>query len=824
MRNQEAARYARGAAITAGAIALVVAGVYAKRAIQFARVRHLVPAVVPVTVQQQTGEFKFTKMEQDRAIFTIRASQATRFKDEDRSLLKDVWVTIYGRAGDRNDNIHTRECSYEPKSGDVHCTGDVEIDIQGANPASGKPADKELEVKTSNLSFNRDTGEASTPERVNFRSPQGHGTAMGVSYSTATAVVRLEHAVTMEIVPADGSANHPGAGAAQSFGGVPVTATGSSLEIRRNDRRVILNGPAALKQGQRELSAETISIELDATFHAQRVTAEGHPVVRSAEASGNAEVAAERFEGFLNAAGWLDRMVADGNVRGTRSASGTPASRTTAPQQAAAATTDHFSAARVEFEMQPTKNLVREMKATGGVALDSEQAGASRALKTEALLVKFGASSQPDQQKIESAETLSPATIQTRTGDETTDLRAKKFVTQFGPGGRLEKLLGHSGVEVRREIGKAVPQVSSSAELIATFSPTGEWDTLDQTGNVRFQQGDRRASADRAKIVRSTDLIALDGAPVISDASSRTTAGSVTINQKSGEIQASGNVASTYLAAAQSGAMNLGAGPAHISADTLSGSTNSGHVVYVGRARLWQGESVMDAKQIEVWRDEKKLEATGNVVAVFPQSSSSPLGTGFGAAPAKLGAKPSPVAARPATSTGPPAAAPKAGSTLWVIRAPMLTYWDDQSKARLESGVTATSQQGELTSRTLDAYLGPANPAANPAAKPGPASSSPGQTAASAPSAAAAGGRQLTRIVALGAVVVRQGDRRGTSEEAIYTAADQKFVLSGGEPTIRDANSDTTTGRSLTFFVANDTILIDSQEGSRTLTKHRVEK
>jgi lipopolysaccharide export system protein LptA len=71
---------------------------------------------------------------------------------------------------------------------------------------------------------------------------------------------------------------------------------------------------------------------------------------------------------------------------------------------------------------------------------------------------------------------------------------------------------------------------------------------------------------------------------------------------------------------------------------------------------------------------------------------------------------------------------------------------------------------------------------------------------------------------------VRQGERRGTAEEAVYTAADQKFVLSGGEPTISDANSDTTTGHSLTFFVANDTILIDSQEGTRTLTKHRVEK
>ena len=183
MRNQEAARYARWAAMMAGAIALVVAGVYAKRAIQTAHARRAAPAVVPATVQQQSAEFKFTKMEQDRAIFTIRASQATRFKDQDRSLLEDVWITIYGRAGDRNDNIHTRECSYEPTSGEVHCQGEVQIDIQGAAPASGKPADKELQVKTSNLSFNRDTGEASTPEKVEFQSPQGHGRA--VEFPTA---------------------------------------------------------------------------------------------------------------------------------------------------------------------------------------------------------------------------------------------------------------------------------------------------------------------------------------------------------------------------------------------------------------------------------------------------------------------------------------------------------------------------------------------------------------------------------------------------------------------------------------------------------------
>jgi lipopolysaccharide export system protein LptA len=62
------------------------------------------------------------------------------------------------------------------------------------------------------------------------------------------------------------------------------------------------------------------------------------------------------------------------------------------------------------------------------------------------------------------------------------------------------------------------------------------------------------------------------------------------------------------------------------------------------------------------------------------------------------------------------------------------------------------------------------------------------------------------------------------AEQAEYTAADGKFVLSGGQPTLTDAARDTTTGHSLTFYVASDTILIDSQEGSRTLTKHRVEK
>ena len=87
-----------------------------------------------------------------------------------------------------------------------------------------------------------------------------------------------------------------------------------------------------------------------------------------------------------------------------------------------------------------------------------------------------------------------------------------------------------------------------------------------------------------------------------------------------------------------------------------------------------------------------------------------------------------------------------------------------------------------------------------------------------------AGAQQISHAVAAGGVTVQQGERRATADHGEYTAADGKFVMSGGTPTIFDAASGTTTGRQLTFFLADATIIVDSENGSRTLTKHRVEK
>ena len=293
---------------------------------------------------------------------------------------------------------------------------------------------------------------------------------------------------------------------------------------------------------------------------------------------------------------------------------------------------------------------------------------------------------------------------------------------------------------------------------------------------------------------RAQQTATLTGHATARDATTLTSAQKLTFWQATGDVQGEGGVRSSDLSARGS-AVHLAPVAANVSADHLSGNSKSGRALYSGHARMWQGDSVLEAESIELLKNERMMNAAGNVRAVFPQAPANPAGSATNAA------KPKP-------------------PVLWHAQSAKLTYWDQENRARLEQNVVVQSPDEKITSALLDLYFTRANVAGSGAV----VTSANSNGSSNGGPASLSGAQQISRAVATGNVTVQQGERRATAEHGEYTAADGKFVMSGGTPTIFDASEGTTTGHQLTFFLADATIIVDSENGSRTLTKHRVEK
>jgi lipopolysaccharide export system protein LptA len=81
---------------------------------------------------------------------------------------------------------------------------------------------------------------------------------------------------------------------------------------------------------------------------------------------------------------------------------------------------------------------------------------------------------------------------------------------------------------------------------------------------------------------------------------------------------------------------------------------------------------------------------------------------------------------------------------------------------------------------------------------------------------------EIERAVADGHVTVIQPTRHAAGEHGEYEAAPGKIQLTGGSPTLYDAEKGTTTGQRLTFFVHDDRLIVDGSDQLPTSSKHRV--
>jgi lipopolysaccharide export system protein LptA len=814
-------RLRRLLAATAVGLTLVVAGMYFYARWRATDVLKKIPGKIGIEISRTASGFQLSKSEGKRTLFTVQASNVKELKLNGNAELHNVSIVLYGRDSSRFDQIYGDDFAYNQKTGDVVAKGDVQIDLV-ANPTGIASPDqstpKELKnpihLKTRDLVFNKDSGNAATEARVEFRMPQATGWAVGVKYAGKSNTLTLAsqiHVVT----------NGPDAAVIEAEHGI----------ITNDPHEVVLDRPHVTRPG--------------GTFQADRAVL------------------------YLGRDNEVERILATGNITSDTRAEDTKRSDRGADRNSVAANSAperqpsemHTTADQAEFLLEGKQNLLRTTTMTGNVHMEQSGpepmkgdagrvimsfAGQNKLQKVHAVdgvrmtqkaasgtkPAGKGAASGPQDFEItapiidfaiaqghilEHAVTsgaaqimitqAAPATPQNSAAKpaspQTTVVTAGKFDAQFAYADGRDRITNVHGAPNARIVNSAPGQpdrISTSDSVDAVFlAKGGGIDFVTQLGNVAYadgQQPDKRmqAWANSAHYTPSDQMLVLTGNPRVTNGGMATTANSIRMNRATGDALAQGDVKSTYsdLKEQPDGALLSSSSPIHVTAQSMTAHKSPGTSLYSGNARLWQDANIIEAPTIEFDRDRRFVTALGTpaqpVQTILVQKEKPQTGNG--------------AAITSGTGKSGTKASPLGGSSPISITAAKLTYADSERKAHYEGGVDAKGADFTATAKTADAYLLPRSQTSNKQGLAGPG--------------------QLDHMVAQGDVVVRQPNRHADGQTLVYTTADDKFVLTGGPPSIFDAEQGKITGVSLTFFRGDDRVLVEGEASTPVVTQTRV--
>ena len=792
-------RLRRVLAVTAIVLTVAVAGMYFYARSRARNVLKEVPNKIGYEIKQTASGFQYSKSDGGRTLFTIQASGVKEFVEGDRAELHNVNIILYGRDSSRYDQIYGDDFAYDPQSGNITAKGDVQIDLV-ANPAGLTSPDqtipKELKnpihLKTRDLIFNKETGNAETPGRVEFRTAQASGWAVGAKYAGKNNALTLASQIHVAVSGANASV---------------IEAEHGTIT---SDPRQILLEHAHLDRQGGVLLADQAVFYLDAENNVQRVLATGNvnAVERTVARKNRGQdrsTAAQEFRGTAEQAEFV--LNDKGNLLRTATLTG----KVHIEQEGAQPI--QGDAGRVVMDFAG-KNELQRVHAEDGAKLQQKGAqtasAAAQDFELTAPVIDFDvAQGHVLQRAVTSGAaqiTILPAEGPPGTApssQQQTVVTAGRFEGKFSNDQGRNSLRSIHGAPNARIVNSTPGQpdrVSTSESVDALFLPQGGIESVTQQGNVAYNDGqtpDKRtqAFASNARYTPADQVLVLTGNPRVTTGAMLTTAKTVRINRATDDALAEGDVKSTYsdLKEQPDGALLASSSPIHVTARTMTSHNNPGVALYSGGARLWQDANVIEAPTIQFDRDRRFVTAQGTAAApvqtILVQEEKQPDKTH-------------------ANGQGSVKGTPLGQSSPIAITAAKLTYADSERKIHYEGGVQAKGADFTATSKTADAYLLPRS-----------------ETAAQSGNTAFSGPGRLDHMVAVGDVVVLQTPRRAEGQKLVYTAADDKFVLTGGLskelPSIFDAEQGKITGVSLTFFRRDDRVLVEGEASTPVVTQTR---
>jgi len=777
------------------------------------------PQKLGLDIQQEANGWTYSHALGAHEHYKIHASKEVVYKNN-RAELHGVLIELYSDDGKSVDRIAGDEFTYDKKAGTATAVGPVDITLMRPGPEQAEdvkeatPKDKklakdlapvttahagrndEIHVKTSGLSFNQNTGVATTAERVEFSTAQARGSSIGASYDSQQGFLVLDRSVEL----------------AAKRNGEPVAVHAAHLEFTRDTQICRLQTATADYRGGQASAAEARVLfredgsaeHLDALggFNATTATG-GH--LQAPRASLDLDKKNQPLHGRLEGGVVMD------SVKGAR--------------------TVHGTSPTAEIEFTPLGE-VRQAHLERGVIMQSDGASqqmvngrlvntrVSRTWRSPVADVNFRDAGKGQ---------VEPATIHglggvmidssTQRGDaplQPSKMTADEVNGEFGTDSELKSIVGTghasmeqtaangawqqaSGDRLEAQLEGAREQGSKGARASATAESKGaagsdEVRSAVLDGHVVLRQRpapkpgaqprpEMRATAGHATYEGDEQLLHLTANPHVVDGGMELTAGKIDVAQASGEAFAHGNVKTSWTnfksagnQATQNSIALDGQDPAHAIADEAHLQQSSGVVEFDGNARLWQVANSVEGPVIVLDRDKRTLTArsageAAAVKVVLLNAGNTAEGKTHGGAQV-LSNKP-------------------AGPTVIRVKGGDLVYSDVERRARMNAGqlgaVTAETGTAVSNSDTVELQLAPA------------AGQSKGQS-------------QVESMTASGHVVVTSQGRRGTGEKLEYTGATGNYVLTGTPaalPRMSDPERGTATGEALIFNSRDDSVSIE---------------
>jgi LPS export ABC transporter protein LptC/lipopolysaccharide transport protein LptA len=363
-------------------------------------------------------------------------------------------------------------------------------------------------------------------------------------------------------------------------------------------------------------------------------------------------------------------------------------------------------------------------------------------------------------------------------------LQARALTFRFDEQGKLYELEGQKDSAFDTDPippAKGVPRRLRCQSFLARVNPaTGDIKDVEFRREVVFEQAPQKATAENASYDGASAVLTLRQGPELVDdeQGSRLRAAGIDMNTRTRDFVARRDV--HHVLRRKGGGQGLlmgGAEPALVTSTLMEYTDSTRTARYQQNALLRSGKDEIRAPEIRLqqigpegkWR----LEASGGVVSFLHPNRGS--------------------AKDPASKDAPKGAADKARDTSAVEgRAKEMTYMEEGQKAVYKGDVSI--RQGDIATRSPEATLN-----------------------------FTSDGSSIQTLVAGEPVEVQQGDRHASGARGTYTPQTETMTLVGPKVTLKDPTQQVE-GRSLTFHVGDDRVLVDGQEQVRTLSVIRNRK